>query len=227
MRFHCIQWIEQHQNLALTFSHLTSTICLDSSHSSVAGRSSSTRWSLSVFRMDTGVSASIPTKSVRIRTLHGASPTLSFSSSGPPLRSFPTFDGESGCGAHALGWEGNSSRVLQTEVGQRETMHPAVGADPHLATGFDPEAVLVPHSFHIGVRQLHLERGRLPLQRLLVTQVPADGDLAGWRGRGGKAQSQSRFIFSFFQFLLWKSSCSPGSNIQQIGSACYWSFHRR
>lgn len=152
--------------------------------------------------MDTGVSTGVPSKSVRIRAWHHAPPTLSPSPCRRSLHSFPTFDGESGCGPHPLGREGNSSRVLQTEVGQRETVHPAIGTDPHLATGFDPEAVFVPHALHIGVRQLHLERGRLPLQCLLVTQVPSDGDLAGWQGRGCKAPSQSLFIVFFFQVLL-------------------------
>lgn len=109
--------------------------------------------------------------------------------------SFPTFDSEPGRGAHALGREGDGARVLQGEVGQGETVHPAVGADPHLASWLDPEAVLVPHALHVGMGQLHLEGGRLPLQRLLVAHVPPDGDLAGWRGRGDTKLRVSNSIF--------------------------------
>lgn len=42
-----------------TLSHLTSMICLENSHSRVAGKSSSTRISVSALRMDTGVSANL------------------------------------------------------------------------------------------------------------------------------------------------------------------------
>lgn len=40
----------------ITLNHLTSMICLENSHSRVAGKSSSTRASDSVFRIDAGVS---------------------------------------------------------------------------------------------------------------------------------------------------------------------------
>lgn len=154
------------------------------------------RWSLRVFRMDTGVSARVPTESVQVRTCHHALPAPLVLTSGPSLCSFPTFDSEPGRGAHGLGREGNGACVLQAEVGQGETVHPAVGADPHLASWLDPETVLVPHALHVGMGQFHLERGRLPLQHLLVAQVPLDGDLAGWRGRGDtKLKVSNPFLF--------------------------------
>lgn len=40
----------------VTLNHLTSMLCLENSHSRVAGKSSSTWTSVSVFRIDTGVS---------------------------------------------------------------------------------------------------------------------------------------------------------------------------
>ena len=46
----------KHCRVCFTFNHLTSTFCLENSHSRVAGNSSSKRTSVSGFRMDTGVS---------------------------------------------------------------------------------------------------------------------------------------------------------------------------
>lgn len=55
--------------ICYTLSHLTSMICLENSHSKVAGNSSSTRTSVRALRIDTGVSVNFtnpinfPTKS--------------------------------------------------------------------------------------------------------------------------------------------------------------------
>jgi len=88
-----------------------------------------------------------------------------------------TFDGESGGGANALGREHDGPGVLQRQAGQGQAVHQAVGTDAPMAVGLDTEAVLLPHSLDVGVRQLHLERRRLPLERLLVAQTLAHGDL--------------------------------------------------
>lgn len=84
--------------MVFTLNHLTSMICLENSHSRVAGKSSSTRTSDSVFRIDTGVSGRVQ------KSKHfNVSPDLSVSTVPTLLLSTGfTFDSKPGRGSYSF-----------------------------------------------------------------------------------------------------------------------------
>lgn len=93
-----------------------------------------------------------------------------------------TSDSQPGGGAYPFGREDNTARVLQGEVGHGEAVDPPIGAHPPLVVGFHPDAVFLPNSLHVRVRELHFEGGRLSFEGFLVSQGFADADFTGWNG---------------------------------------------
>lgn len=171
----------------ITLNHLTSMICLENSHSSVAGKSSSTRTSDSVFRIDTGVSGRFE-KSKQFKL----SQDLSVSTNSTHLqRTAFTFDSKPSGGSYPFSWEDNSTCVLKGEVGQCQTVDQPITAHPPLVVRFHSDAIFLPNTLYVHMGELHFKGGCLSFKGFLVSQGFADADFTGWNRWG--------FFFNHFK----------------------------
>lgn len=59
-------------------------------------------------------------------------------------------------------------------------MEATIGTHSELVVGLHSDAVFLPSTFHVLVRELHLKRGGLTFHRFLVSQAFADGDFSSW-----------------------------------------------